>query len=236
MAPQNPSRQDAIIRARPARAWQIILPGETVVSIRFRTGFHVMRTLVRSGVNRQSVNCSRTGNMLCKYCSGTTRLFGRNRGGNQRYHCNICHRTMSEAVCNDMRRTRPELVEKIKAELINGKSLRQIYKETGVHKKTIATIKSRMCPPPTKKTPQKIGPTDCDNCGETITTTREFFRRTRRTRHKFCSSDCYRDFYRKRKMKANPLLEIAELTSKLRETIHDREQHHQHGRPAQDAH
>lgn len=88
-----------------------------------------------------------------------------------------------------------EKEERISDLLKAGKSFREIAREVGVAKETVAARAMRL----TVEVPPRVrvGAINCDNCGNELHGDREFFRRTRRTKHKFCSHACYCDFYRR---------------------------------------
>lgn len=92
-----------------------------------------------------------------------------------------------------MNRLTPEEEQRLVDLIKQGFSYRKIEQITGHARITIAR---RMClqfpPPPVKKAKKS----ECDYCGKAITGEREFFRNTRRTKHKFCTTDCYIKYYR----------------------------------------
>lgn len=73
-----------------------------------------------------------------------------------------------------------------------GVSIREIVRRTGFAKSTIILRKGT----PTSGAPNgKAGVHQCDFCGSRVKH-KEFHRRTARTRHKFCTHECYGAFYR----------------------------------------
>lgn len=78
-----------------------------------------------------------------------------------------------------------------------GMSVRQIMRASGRDRKTISNYIDITTSDKPKV--RKSGPNLCDECGGEISTEREFNRRTRRTRHKFCCHGCFCDFYRKQR-------------------------------------
>src|SRR5688500_8120082 len=79
-----------------------------------------------------------------------------------------------------------ETHEKILAMLAAGKSIRFIAKECGVSKHSVLVRARREIP----KKAKRVGEKACDWCGSPVGD-KEFFRRTRRTSHKYCSYECY---------------------------------------------
>lgn len=74
-----------------------------------------------------------------------------------------------------------------------GVGSREISRRVGVaHQTVVARTQRRTVDAPTKK----AGYHQCDFCGKPVPETREFFRRTRRSKHKFCQWDCYTAFRR----------------------------------------
>lgn len=131
-----------------------------------------------------------------------------------------------------MNRISQEKVLLIYELLTAGLSIRSVCEKVGVAKNTVLRIRARLFTGHEKQRSRVIGLSNCDQCGTKISKDKEFFRRTRRTRHKFCSSDCYQAFFKAMRRKRKPLLELEDIVRKLRETIHDRE----YCGPAKDAH
>lgn len=77
--------------------------------------------------------------------------------------------------------------EQILALLAEGKSHRFVASAVGVSRQT---VRRRMNPIPAKPKAKRVGDHGCDWCGEPVGD-KEFFRRTRRTSHKYCSDSCY---------------------------------------------
>lgn len=121
---------------------------------------------------------------------------GRSKGGKQRYRCNLCNITWSVGD-TDARHISTAKELKIQRLLLAGRSIREVAKEAGVCKKTVMRRAGTPAPPPQVK--RGIGPRDCDWCGKRIETKREFGRRTRRVKHKFCNSICYQAFYKEKR-------------------------------------
>lgn len=80
--------------------------------------------------------------MLCPQCQSSTRRFGQNRNGSQRYRCDACRRTFTDA------RTQPtdrRLLARDKAllclrMLLEGMSVRSVERLTSVHRDTILAV------------------------------------------------------------------------------------------------
>lgn len=132
-------------------------------------------------------------NAPCKH--GAERKHGRDRYGRQRFRCNVCGSTWSG---NDRRNTNRLPADKearLQAALAEGLSVRQIASRVGVSKQTVARRIPNLV---AARTRTRVGQNGCDWCGKLIGT-REFHRRTRRTKHKFCGNECYQLFYKDRR-------------------------------------
>jgi len=80
--------------------------------------------------------------MNCQSCNGTTKRFGKDRKGNQRFRCLSCGKTFSEP--------RPRLLGRMTLDenkaidclrlLVEGNSIRSIERFTGVHRDTILSL------------------------------------------------------------------------------------------------
>jgi len=77
--------------------------------------------------------------MQCPLCEGSTRRFGRNRNGSQRYRCDVCARTFTDEVTRpvDRRCLDPEKVVQCLRMLLEGNSIRSVERLTQVHRDTI---------------------------------------------------------------------------------------------------
>lgn len=77
--------------------------------------------------------------MLCSMCQKEMRRFGKNRNGSQRYRCNPCRRTFTDAVTRPTdRRFLPtdKLILCLRM-LLEGNSVRSIERLMGIHRDTI---------------------------------------------------------------------------------------------------
>lgn len=92
---------------------------------------------------------------------------------------------------NVLNAQRDELIRQL---LSSGKGVREVARITGHDKNTVAARTNQKLGKPKRAKP---GHNRCDNCGAKIEGEREFYRRTRRTKHKFCSHDCYGEFYKR---------------------------------------
>ena len=77
--------------------------------------------------------------MFCPVCQSATRKFGRNRNGSQRYRCDGCEKTFTDAGTRPVDR---RCLEASKAELclrmlLEGNSIRSTERLTDVHRDTI---------------------------------------------------------------------------------------------------
>lgn len=86
----------------------------------------------------------------------------------------------------------------IRSGIAAGLSQREIAKAAGASKATVARRLTRAMPTPIRGS---IGSNECDHCGKVIARDREFHRRTRRTKHKFCGFECYGAFYSAKRAK-----------------------------------
>lgn len=109
---------------------------------------------------------------------------GHDRKGKQRYRCRECGVTMVNRV-SDVRE------QQILDMLHCGAGVREVARAVGVHPSTISrrACNRRLAPPVASS-----GPHECDYCGQQIARDREAFRRTARTRRKFCDHRCYQDY------------------------------------------
>ncbi len=87
----------------------------------------------------------------------------------------------------------PEKDQLIRTLLADGLSIRKVQRITGATKTTISRRLIRPEPEPRKQPKTEMN--QCDNCRAEIPQTREFHRRTRRTKHKFCTHKCFGEFY-----------------------------------------
>jgi IS1 family transposase/transposase-like protein len=77
--------------------------------------------------------------MLCQTCQSHCRRFGKNRNGSQRFRCDVCSRTFTDAVTRpvDRRCLNQEKAVLCLRMLLEGNSIRSIERLTGVHRDTI---------------------------------------------------------------------------------------------------
>jgi transposase-like protein/IS1 family transposase len=77
--------------------------------------------------------------MLCSLCQSEMRRFGRNRNGSQRYRCDECKRTVTDATTRpvDRRCLSPEKTILCLRMLLEGNSIRSVERLTGIHRDTI---------------------------------------------------------------------------------------------------
>jgi transposase-like protein/IS1 family transposase len=77
--------------------------------------------------------------MLCLNCEGTTRRFGRNRNGSQRYRCDVCEATFTDGATRpvDRRRVDPSRMNLCLKMLLEGSSIRSTERTTHTHRDTI---------------------------------------------------------------------------------------------------
>lgn len=133
---------------------------------------------------------------MCEHT--TVHKHGFTRNGGQRFKCSECGQTFvkqpDNAEHHDGRRISKDKQGQIKQLLSDGKSYREIQAIVGGCRSSIGRIKGRQNVVTSRR--RNVGENDCDYCGKPISGKREFNRRTRRTKHKFCSHDCYSDFYR----------------------------------------
>ena len=116
---------------------------------------------------------------------------GKDRKGQQRFKCLECGRRWTE-VRFYMNKLTDEVHLKIKRLLECGCTIREVARQTGVHKRTIearAPFTRNI-----RKPFDNASASQCDMCGDALKVKKEFYRRTRRTNHKFCSGDCYQDW------------------------------------------
>lgn len=130
---------------------------------------------------------------MCRHRNA--RKNGDDRHGKQRWLCRDCGHTFIDTErVGRVYRLSTEQHEHICRLIAAGMSVREIVRMTGHGNVTVM----RRIPKPTVAKPPRIlaGEFKCDNCGGDISGKREFHRRKRRTKHKFCSHDCFNDFYR----------------------------------------
>jgi transposase-like protein/IS1 family transposase len=77
--------------------------------------------------------------MECPICQGQTRRFGKNRNGSQRYRCDACRHTFTDATTRpqDKRRIDPAQLVLCLRMLLEGNSIRSTERLTGVYRNTI---------------------------------------------------------------------------------------------------
>lgn len=77
--------------------------------------------------------------MLCPICGCSTRRFGRNRNGSQRYRCDVCRRTFTDEATRLLDRRRLDEDRRILClrMLLEGTSIRSTERLTGTHRDTI---------------------------------------------------------------------------------------------------
>jgi transposase-like protein/IS1 family transposase len=77
--------------------------------------------------------------MLCPICQGTTRRFGKNRNGSQRFRCDACRKTHTDEQTRpvDRRCLSPEKAIFCLRLLLEGNSIRSVERLTCVHRDTI---------------------------------------------------------------------------------------------------
>ncbi len=75
--------------------------------------------------------------MLCPVCASTSRRFGKNRNGSQRWHCPECGRTFTESDGRDNRRVPEDRAILCLRLLLEGNSIRSAERLTGTHRDTI---------------------------------------------------------------------------------------------------
>jgi transposase-like protein/IS1 family transposase len=77
--------------------------------------------------------------MFCPYCQGHTRKFGKNRNGSQRYRCDACKRTLTDAETRpvDRRRLAEDKAVIMLRMVLEGMSVRSTERLTQVHRDTI---------------------------------------------------------------------------------------------------
>ncbi len=77
--------------------------------------------------------------MLCPTCQGSTRRFGQNRNGSQRYRCDACRRTFTDPASPavDRRRLPADKLLLCLRLLLEGNSVRSTERIAGVHRDTI---------------------------------------------------------------------------------------------------
>lgn len=80
--------------------------------------------------------------MTCHTCETQCRRFGKNRNGSQRFRCNTCRKTFSEAVEKplDGRYLPAEKITTVIQLLLEGCSINSIVRITGVHHTTILSL------------------------------------------------------------------------------------------------
>ncbi len=80
--------------------------------------------------------------MECQQCHGPTRRFGKNRNGSQRFRCDACRLTFTDAATRpvDRRQLSPEKAILCLRMLLEGNSVRSIERITGVHRDTILAL------------------------------------------------------------------------------------------------
>jgi transposase-like protein len=77
--------------------------------------------------------------MLCPTCQGTTRRFGRNRNGSQRYRCDDCAATFTDEATRpaDRRKLDTRRTSLALRHILEGCSIRSSERLVGVHRDTI---------------------------------------------------------------------------------------------------
>lgn len=132
---------------------------------------------------------------MCPLCGGDLRRHGYDRNGQQRVRCKGCGKT---GFANEPFRHRGRLghatESQIKTLLQAGLSTRQIALLLQVGCNTVFSRRAAVFP---RDLHEPVGPEDkehCHYCGAGVTE-REFQRRTSKTKHQFCDSDCYQSYY-----------------------------------------
>lgn len=77
--------------------------------------------------------------MQCPLCEGATRRFGKNRNGSQRFRCDACKKTFTDAATRPVDRRRLDASKMILAlrMILEGNSVRSVERLMGIHRDTI---------------------------------------------------------------------------------------------------
>jgi transposase-like protein/IS1 family transposase len=82
--------------------------------------------------------------MQCPFCQGSTRRFGKNRNGSQRFRCDTCVKTFTDEATRQDRRcvTEADAILCLRL-LLEGNSIRSTERITGINKETIISAMVR---------------------------------------------------------------------------------------------
>lgn len=132
--------------------------------------------------------------MNCRHCQGECQKYGTDRNQKQRWRCTVCLKTQLEGVIGAFGpRQLPERQRaRIRRLRESGATFRQIRQLLGHDHHTITNAVGRRYDyVPVEPVNQ---PGICDYCRKKIPKNKEADRRTRRTKHRFCSAECYQNF------------------------------------------
>ncbi len=121
---------------------------------------------------------------------------GYTRKGDHRVLFKDCGRTWRQGKRDTVNRLSDEQESALAKLIAQQLSIRQIRDLTG---HATGTIMLRQAKPWPAQKLTHSGPGQCDHCGKKITKEREWDRPTKRTEHKFCTRECFNNYYRSRR-------------------------------------
>lgn len=129
--------------------------------------------------------------LVCPACKSTSFVKnGKCRVGRQRYRCKQCPKRFTRERLDI--RLEPKTESAIRNLLSQGWSTRKIAKELGVSKNTVLSRRTitRQLHEPVISESEKA----CHYCGAEVTARKGCDRKTPRSKHRFCDSECYQAF------------------------------------------
>ena len=131
---------------------------------------------------------------MCPLCGGELKRHGFDRNGRQRVRCKTCGKTGFTDGRIHMNRLEREKETQLKTLIQAGLSTRQVALLLQISKGSVTARRATILLP---ELHEPTGPEDkehCHYCGKQVHG-KEFQRKTARTKHQFCDSECYQSYY-----------------------------------------